>query len=105
MAFCANMQARGEIAAERAVHPCKHSDSDCRRGNAEPSNRIRQRYQGPQDPFRPDHIDPECRDSNQAGDYSQSDVQLALHPPDPTRLKRLPVAVGPHDESNEEDRA
>jgi len=28
MAFCANMQARGEIAAERTVEPCKHRNPD-----------------------------------------------------------------------------
>ena len=92
-----------KCAAERTVDPCKHRDADGARGNAEPSNRIRQRNQGPQDPFRPDQIRPERRDSNQAGDYSQSDVQLALDPPNPARLKRLPVAVDPHDESSEED--
>ena len=104
MAFCANMQACGEIVPKRAVHPGKQRDSDGARGNAQPSNRIRQRNQGPQDPFRPDQIRPERRDSNQAGDYSQSDVQLALDPPNPARLKRLPVAVDPHDESSDEDR-
>ena len=104
MAFCANMQACGEIAAERVVHPCKHRDSDCARGNAQPSNRIRQRNQGPQHPIRPDQICPERRDSNQAGDYSKSDVQLALDPPNPARLQCLAVAVEAHDENSEEDR-
>lgn len=104
MAFCANMQACGEIVPKRAVHPCKQRDSDGARGNAQPSNRIRQRNQGPQDPIRPDQICPERRDSNYAGDYSKSDVQLALDPPNPARLKCLPVAVEAHDESSDEDR-
>ena len=38
MAFGAKMQARSEIAAEGAVHPCKHRDSEGARRNAEPSN-------------------------------------------------------------------
>jgi hypothetical protein len=77
MAFGADMQARSEIAAERAVYPCKHRDSDGARGNAQPSNRIRQWSRRPQDAFRPDQINPEGRDSSQTGDYSQSDIQLA----------------------------
>ena len=103
MAFGANVEAGGEIAAERAMHQCKHPNSDGAGCNAEPANQFGERHRRPQDPFRPDQISPQHGDSSQTSDYSQSDAPLAFNPADLARLKRLPVAVDPHGEGSEED--
>jgi hypothetical protein len=53
MAFGAKMQARSQIASQRAMHQCKHRDSDGAGSDVEPANQTGERHRGPQDPFRP----------------------------------------------------